>query len=285
MPEGDTVHLAASKLDRALGGHKLTKSDVRVPRYALTDLSGSLVKEVVARGKHLMIRVEGDTTLHTHFGMDGSWWIGRLGAGWGGPVHQTRVILEAGDVVARGFSLASVDVVDTSTEDALVGHLGPDLLGPDWDARAARANIESHPARAIADVLLDQTVLAGIGNVFACEICFLRGLHPMTPVAGVSEVDRLVSLAKRLLEANRGLGRQVTTGDLRRGRGRWVYGRHEQPCLRCGERILKEGPSRARARVTYWCPRCQPAYTGRAFQNVPAAGGRDDGGADVRAGA
>lgn len=259
MPEGDTVHLAARKLERALAGRVLTRTDFRVPRYATADLSGRRVCSVSARGKHLLLRVEGGTTLHTHFAMDGSWGIYPRGRRWGSPAHQARVVLETDDLVTVGFLLAAVDLIPTSQEERLVGHLGPDLLGPDWDADEALERFVADPDRQVAETLLDQRVMAGIGNVFACEICFLRGVHPETPVGRVAEPAGLVSLAKRLLEANRGLGRQVTTGDLRRGRGRWVYGRGGKPCRRCGTSVARKAPVTARERVSYWCPVCQPS--------------------------
>jgi endonuclease-8 len=258
VPEGDTVHLSARQLDRALAGEVLTRTDFRVPRYATTDLSGRRVSSVTARGKHLLTRIEDGTTLHTHFAMDGAWRVYRRGRRWG-PAYQARVVLETGSLVAVGFLLAAVDVIPTAQEQRLVGHLGPDLLGPDWDAGEALARLVARPDRQVAETLLDQRVMAGIGNVFACEICFLRGIHPETPVGGIADPAGLVSLAKRLLEANRGLGRQVTTGDLHPGRGRWVYGRGGEPCRRCGESVVRKGPTVAGERVSYWCPVCQPS--------------------------
>ena len=228
MPEGDTVHLSARQLDRALAGEILT-------------------------------RIQGGTTLHTHFAMDGAWRVYRRGRRWGSPAYQARVVLETESLVAVGFLLAAVDVIPTAQEQRLVGHLGPDLLGPDWDAREALARLVARPDRQVAETLLDQRVMAGIGNVFACEICFLRGVHPETPVGRIAEPAGLVSLAKRLLEANRGLGRQVTTGDLHPGRGRWVYGRGGEPCRRCGESVVRKAPAAAGERVSYWCPVCQPS--------------------------
>jgi formamidopyrimidine-DNA glycosylase len=259
VPEGDTVHLAARRLDRALADQVLTRTDFRVPRYATANLSGRRVCSVTARGKHLLLRVEGGTTLHTHFAMDGSWRIYRRGRRWGSPSYQARVVLETSALVAVGFLLAAVDLIPTSQEGRLVGHLGPDLLGPDWDAEQALARFVADPDRPVAETLLDQRVMAGIGNVFACEICFLRGVHPERPVGRVAEPAGLVSLAKRLLEANRGLGRQVTTGDLRPGRARWVYGRGGEPCRRCGTSVARRAPATAAERVTYWCPACQPS--------------------------
>ena len=257
VPEGDNVYLAASRLDRALGGRVLLRTDLRVPRYATVDLSGRVLHEVSSRGKHLLFRIEGGTTLHTHLGMDGSWRVSPPARR--APIdHRTRVVLTSERSVAVGNLLANVDLLPTSAEADVVGHLGPDPLGADWDPEEAARRVDADPDRPVIEALLDQRVLAGIGNVFACEICFLRGLHPWTPVSEIGDVDGLLSLSKRLLEANRSLGRQVTTGDLRPGRGRWVYGRAGRPCRRCGHGVAVRHPDGPEGRVTYWCPACQP---------------------------
>ena len=260
VPEGDTVALSARRLHTALAGKVLTRSDLRVPRLATVDLRGRRVESVVARGKHLLIRVGADATLHTHYGMEGSWHLYRPGERWKGPDHQVRAILATQEVVAVGFRLKTLELLERTHEDDAVGHLGPDLLGPDWNARVAVDNIRAHPDRTLGDVLLDQTVLAGAGNVYRSEVLFLRGLHPLSTVSEVDDIEAVVALLKRLFEVNRDRGDQVTTGDTRPGRGRWVYGRLGEPCRRCGTPIERNyilGP--AGQRMAYWCPSCQPA--------------------------
>ena len=259
MPEGDTVHLAATRLDRALRGEVLLRTDLRVPRFATADLSGHRVVNVVARGKHLLFRVDDGTTLHTHFKMEGSWHLYRPAQPWGGPDFQVRAVLETQPWTAVGFRLAIVELLPTDTEDTVVGHLGPDVLGPDWNADEVLARMQADPERPIGDVIVDQRVLAGPGNVYRCEICFLRGVHPDTPVGGVRDLPGLIGLTKNVMEANRTTGMQITTGDKRRGRMHWVYGRRGQPCRRCGTAIVKRAAGPGGARVTYWCPSCQPS--------------------------
>lgn len=262
MPEGDTVFLAATRLRAALAGAELTRTDFRVPRFATVDLSGRRVLEVVPRGKHLLTRIEGDVTLHTHLGMEGEWQILRSGGRWRGPDFQVRVVLETSEWAVAGFRLATTELVETEREHEIVGHLGPDPLGPDWDPAEVVRRMSKHPERPISEVITDQEVIAGPGNVYKSEVCFLRGLHPLTPVADVGDLDGLASLIKRVMDANRTTGRQVTTGDLRRGRGHWVYGRRAEPCRRCGMPIEKaEQPGPHGVRVTYWCPHCQPLQT------------------------
>ena len=257
MPEGDTVHLVAARLDRALRGETLTRTDFRVPRHATADLSGRAVSAVVARGKHLLVRIDGGTTLHSHLGMEGSWHAYGAGERWRGRGHEVRVVLETDRHVAVGFRLPALDIVPTAEEGALVGHLGPDPLADDWDATDAARRIAAQADRAIADVLLDQTVIAGLGNVYKSELCFLLGVDPAAPVSGAGDPERVAILARATLWANRATGKQITTGDTRRGRLHWVYGRGGRRCRRCGTPIRRVGGGPGGERVTYWCPACQ----------------------------
>jgi formamidopyrimidine-DNA glycosylase len=258
VPEGDTVFLAATRLNAALAGQTLTRTDFRVPRIATVDLVGRTVERVVSHGKHLLFRIAGGVTLHTHFKMNGSWHLYRPGERWKGPEWQVRALLETASWVAVGFRLAVVDLLHTAREHEVLGHLGPDPLGPEWDADEALRRLTAEPDRAIGDTLLDQRVMAGPGNVWKSEICFLRGVDPGTPVGRLSRPERLVALVKELFEANRTTGSQITTGDFRPGHTHWVYGRAGRPCRRCGTPIRVRGP-REPERVTYWCPACQPA--------------------------
>jgi endonuclease-8 len=257
VPEGDTVFVAATRLHRALAGEVLTKTDFRVPAIATADLSGREVLEVASRGKHFLFRVEGGVTFHTHFKMDGEWHLYRRGAPWRGPDHTIRAVLETAAWTAVGFHLTMSELVPTEREDDVVGHLGPDPL-TEWDPGEALRRLRLQADRPIGEVLLDQTIIAGPGNVYKCEICFLRGIDPWTPVRDVPDHEGLVDLTRRLLQANRNTGSQITTGDGRPGRQRWVYGRGGRPCRRCGTRIRRKGQDPGGERVTYWCPSCQP---------------------------
>ena len=261
MPEGDTVWRAAHALDRALSGKVLTRTDVRVPAYATWDLSGATVTETVSRGKHLLTRIDGEQpwTLHTHLKMEGGWRVLKPGQRWPRPAHTARIVLETADTVAVGFQLGIVEIVARDREDALVGHLGPDLLGPDWDADEAVRRLRQQPDRAVKEALLDQSRLAGLGNIYANELCFVSGVAPETPVGRVPDVPRMVARAHLLLDQNRHRAIQSTTGDLARGRNFWVYRRGGEPCRRCRTPIresLLGAPGRERA--TYACPVCQP---------------------------
>lgn len=260
MPEGDTVWLTARTLDRRLSGHELTRCDLRVPDLATVDLTGERVHSTVSRGKHLLTRI-GTLTLHTHLKMEGSWHLVRDGGRWRRPAHQARVILGVPGWQAVGFSLGIVELIATSDEASVVGHLGPDLLGPDWDEDEAVRRLGLLPTRPVLDALLDQRNLAGVGNMYALELCFLAGVHPETPVGAVPDLRRLASLAHRVLVANRDRPEQTTTGSLRRGEERWVYRRDRQRCRRCGTPIavaMRGTPGRA----SYWCPSCQPVWEG-----------------------
>jgi len=259
MPEGDTVWLAGRRLHDALAGTPLTRTDFRVPQLATVDLAGRVVAEVVSRGKHLLTRIEPDLTLHSHFRMEGSWHLYRHGERWrGGPAWQVRAVLETAGWQAVGYRLPVLELLPRSAEADAVGHLGPDLLGPDWDAAEAVRRLAADHAREVGPALLDQRNLAGIGNLYKTELCFLAGITPWTPVGDVTDLRDLVDRAHRLLEANKASHHQVTTGDRRRGHWHWVFERTGQPCRRCGTPVASaEQGARPHQRLSYWCPVCQ----------------------------
>lgn len=266
MPEGDTVYRAARLLDRSLTGHVLTGSDFRVPQHATADLTGGTVTSTVSRGKHLLTRVDrGDEawTLHTHLKMEGSWKVFDAGRRWPRPAHQARVVLTTEHKQAVGFSLGIVELIDRDAEETVVGHLGPDLLGPDWDPDEAVRRLLTDPERPTRDALLDQRNLAGIGNMYAAELCFISGIHPQAPVGTVKDLRRLVVRAQQMLDLNKERPFQSTTGDLRDRQRLWVYRRDRSPCRRCGTPIavdlLPQDGRTERERAAYWCPRCQPS--------------------------
>lgn len=273
MPEGDSVWRAAARLHEALAGKRLTRSDLRVPRFATADLTGRTTLDVIPRGKHLLARFEGGDgddglTLHTHLRMDGAWHVFPAAAKWrGGPVHEIRVVLGTADSTAVGYRLPVVELIRTADEERVVGHLGPDLLGPDWDAARAAANLLASPDRPLGEALLDQRNLAGIGNIYKSELCFLAQVTPWTPVSALPDPEvttvRLAGAAHRLLRANIGErgghdGHRNTTGSRRPGQDLFVYGRLRRPCLRCGTPV-REAPQDDRP--TYWCPSCQSGPT------------------------
>ncbi|MFF3962415.1 Fpg/Nei family DNA glycosylase [Streptomyces griseorubiginosus] len=272
MPEGDTVWQAARRLHEALAGRPLTRSDLRVPKYATADLTGRHVLDVTPRGKHLLTRMEGGLTLHSHLRMDGAWKVYAHDQRWtGGPAHQIRAILGNTDRTAVGYRLPVLELLRTADEHKAVGHLGPDLLGPDWNPERALANLLQDPSRELGEALLDQRNLAGIGNVFKSELCFLLGATPWLPV-GALPADRAVhlpALAKKLLEANRDRPIRNTTG--RRGQDLFVYGRAPRPCLRCRTsiRVADQGDG-SRERPTYWCPHCQTGPTPVPRRRAPS---------------
>ena len=250
MPEGDTVFRTATALRAALEGTTLTRCDVRVPRHAAIDLTGQRVDEVLSRGKHLFIRV-GPASIHSHLKMDGKW---RIGRGTPRPSHKIRILLQAGEVTAVGVDLGILEILDRHHDMDAVKHLGPDLLGPDWDAETAVANLMKDPDRPLAQALLDQRIMAGIGNVYANEVCFLFGRLPASPVKTIQNPNRLVARARDMLWANRSRWQRTTTGNTRPGEELWVYGRAGEPCRRCGTPIRRDENAE---RISYWCPACQ----------------------------
>jgi endonuclease VIII len=250
MPEGDTVWHTADVLRQHLVGRTLTRCDVRVPRYATVDLTGQVVDEVLSRGKHLLIRV-GTASIHSHLKMDGSWRVSNR------PVrvdYRARIVLEAGAVRAVGVDLGVLEILERDHDEDAVAHLGPDLLGENWDPALAAANLMARPDRPISEALLDQRVLAGIGNVYCNELCFLNGQLPTAPVSAIADPLRLVSRARDMLWVNRFRWNRCTTGNTKAGQQLWVYGRTGRNCRRCGTRIKFDDSGE---RVTYWCPSCQ----------------------------
>ena len=265
MPEGDTIARLVRRLEPATAGRTVTSSEVRTGRSAGTSLVGQVLLGWDSRGKHILTRFSGGLTLHTHLKMDGRWTL--LAAGKVLPRRldpDVRVVLglagrhgPAGPTL-YGIALPVVELVPTREEDTVVGHLGPDLLGPGWDEAEAVRRLGADPARPVIEALLDQRNLAGIGNVWAVETCYLRGLHPWRPV-GTVDLLATVRLARRMLRHSTDTtGSHVTTGSTRRGETHWVYGRAGHPCRRCGTTVRHRPAAPGEGRDTWWCPSCQP---------------------------
>lgn len=275
MPEGDTVFLTAALVGRALTGRTLTSTDFRVPSLATADLAGFEFAGVRTVGKHLFFRFRGRDdhakaeralSLHSHLRMDGAWNVVRRGQRRRVPSHLVRVVLTSGEADVVGVRVHDLALLSTSDENRRVGHLGPDLLDPEWteghSARAVAA-LTADPNREVGLALLDQTAVAGIGNLYKVETCFLAGVTPWSPVSDV-DMTRVVTLARKLLRANAMRWEQSTTGEIARGRRNWVYERGRRGCFRCGGPVgvAPQGPG-TESRPTWFCPRCQhgPAPT------------------------
>lgn len=264
MPEGDTVYRAARRLDAALRGQQLVRGELRHPRLVEHDLAGQGVAGVGSVGKHLFIRFDHGHSLHSHLRMDGSWQLYLPDQRWRHAGHHARAVLATAERVAVGFRLHDMALLRTSEEHRLVGHLGPDLLDPNWgEAHAGEAlrRLTADPAAEIGMALLDQRVIAGVGNVYRCELCFLLGVWPWAPVAELADPAGAISLARALLRRNAGRVERSTTGELARGRRTWVYERSGLPCRRCGALIRRADQGEGvEARVVYYCPSCQKPH-------------------------
>ena len=261
MPEGDTIHRSAATLRRALDGRRLTRFEApRLPRAMPP--SGTGVTSVTARGKHLLIAFDDGHVLHTHMRMTGSWHVYPARQRWRLGRHRMRALLADDEVQAVCFDAPVVELLDAAALDRhpALRRLGPDLCLPDADLDDAldRMGRIPEPDRILVEVLLDQRVAAGIGNVFASELAFLGGVHPLTRLHDVDVATRrrLLEDATRLLQFNLVRSRRTTVLDAPDG-SLWVYGRDGRPCRQCGTTIrgTKVGDG---ARPTYWCPRCQP---------------------------
>jgi endonuclease VIII len=264
VPEGDTIWRAARALHAALAGKTVLAfaSSLPVATAAARRLGlvGRTIEAVEARGKHLLFRFSGGPVLHAHQGMRGVWRLQQRTAAARWP-RSARAVIETADVVAV-CSLAPVVELLSAAQVAAhpaLSRLGPDLLGPGFDADAARRRLRARGDLEIGEVLLDQTALAGIGNVYKSEVLFLCGVSPFTPVRELDDatLDRLVARAKELMRRNTGPSGQRRVPGLAPGR-LWVYRRSGQPCLRCGTRVQRAVQGE-QARSTYFCPACQGA--------------------------
>jgi endonuclease-8 len=259
MPEGDTVRRACAALERHLKGAPLNVAELRWPTLAGTDLRGRSVREVAAYGKHLLIRLDNDWTLHTHLRMDGRWVFARPAAAKARFLPQARVVLGTADWVAVGLSLGMLDLVRTRDEASLIGHLGPDILADDFDEAEALARLRGFSGT-IGAALLDQTNLAGIGTFWAAEALFVRRLDPWRPAneLSVEQLTALVEWTRRTMLANLNTPVQNSTGVTVPGRTSYVHGRLRQTCRRCGTPIAvaSVGPP-TRERPMFHCPACQ----------------------------
>lgn len=264
MPEGDSVHRLAARLRVALDGETVAQGELRSGPTAGVSLAEWRIVGHDTHGKHLLTRFDSGMTLHTHLRMQGSWTITRPGRALPRsemPKLRVRMRLVSG-ITAWGLDLPVVDLVPTVEESTVIGFLGPDPLRDDWDPAEAVRRLQSAPNRRVVVALLDQRMIAGLGNLWANEVCFLRGLHPDTPIAEV-DVPALVATSARGLQSSVRIPGmfQTTTGRTRRGDRHWVVGRAGRPCLRCGTAIdvRAETPDDAQRRRTWWCPHCQPA--------------------------
>lgn len=294
MPEGDTVWRQARDLHRALAGRQAHQTDFRYPRVADLNLAGQPIHGALARGKNILIRI-GSLTVHSHLKMDGIWHLyiqdpqGRREP-WRRPASQARAIIRANarltpqgnplpgslPLEAVGFTLGLLEVYPTEEEGKKLGHLGPDLLGPDWDPDLASKRLLARPDRPLGVALLDQKNLAGIGTIYRAETLFLSGLDPRTPVGAVPNLPQVLAWAQALLEANRSRPHRVTHTS---AQPLWCYGREGQPCYRCSSPIIKEDLSEAGVnenrytpghlltreedvdRISFRCPRCQKLFS------------------------
>lgn len=263
MPEGDTVWRTADRLHRALSGATITLSDFRFPEIATADLRGAVTTEVLSRGKHLLHRVDSGLTIHSHLKMEGQWRVERVDAtaSWLRRA-DLRAAVGTDTWSALGLRLGMLEIVPTVREGDIVGHLGPDVLGPDWDADLAIDRLLAS-GTVIGAALLDQRVLAGVGTLWASESLFIERIGPWSPSAELTRgrVEALVARVHRLMDASRHHAVQSSTGVRRRGEEHFVHARSGRPCRRCGNpiRVSMIGPA-GRERTMFYCPTCQGGF-------------------------
>ena len=273
MPEGDSIFRAARTLHRALAGKQVTAFESVLPAlnriHDDTPVTGRTIESVNAIGKHLLIHFSGNLVLRTHMRMNGSWHIYRLRERWQRPRRDMRIVLSTADFEAVGFAIPVAEFISETrlSKHADLRKLGPDVLSETFDAEKVIENLRSQSTVEIAEALLNQRVLAGLGNVYKSEVLFMCGVNPFAPVAHLSDAQlaSIVETARRTLNMNvaEGLELMTTYGGMRRTTHRsapserlWVYGRARLPCRRCGAsiQVRKQGIG---ARLTYWCDQCQ----------------------------
>lgn len=260
MPEGDTVHKIARYLRPRLLGARV--AEVRVGFRDTQMLAGHRIAGVQAHGKHLLLEFEHDWVLRSHLGLHGTWHRYAHEERWKKPERQASIVLTTDEEVLVCFNAKEVEISRSRglAAHALAARLGPDLLAPRFDPAeaVARARERQAPVSPLVDVLLDQRIACGIGNVYKCELLFLAGRDPLTQLGAIDDaaLGAIYAEARALLQRNLGGGPRRTRFD-DAGAPLWVYGRRGEPCLRCGTPIqyTRMGSD---MRSTYWCPRCQP---------------------------
>lgn len=276
MPEGDSVLRLSDRL-QPLVGRTIERTDFRVPQLATATLDGTTVRRVWPHGKHLFWLCD-DTVLHTHLRMDGTWRIHPAGTRWSLPAHTARVVIRvSGGVELVGHDLGLIELWPAAQYASRTAHLGPDPLADDWSTagrwaptgrrEAVRRLAEAAAAgRGIGEALLDQRIIAGVGNEYRAELCFLLGTHPATR-ADALDAEAVVDLVGRVMRGNLTSPVRTFTGDHRPGHTSFVFGRKGRPCRRCGTAIrggtlggadTVADPRAGQERVIWWCPACQP---------------------------
>ncbi|WP_075725317.1 DNA-formamidopyrimidine glycosylase family protein [Corynebacterium aquilae] len=266
MPEGDSVYQLARRL-HPLVGATVTHTSLRVPDLATTSLTGHTLNNLWPYGKNLYMQF-GDNILHTHLKMEGKWALHRQGTTWRAPGHTARVVLHFNTQPPSelvGHSLGFVRLLHVNDYPEHIKNFGPDLLAATFDHDTAAHNLAKRPDRPIGAALLDQSNLAGIGNEYRAEICFLCGVHPGQATKNTN-IDQILTVSRRLMWANRLSPMRVTTGVKKAGENSYVFGRAGRPCRRCATPIVKDtlggidrgGDSGELERIIWWCPQCQP---------------------------
>lgn len=260
MPEGDTVRRTANRLHAALAGARLARAELRWGERDASPMLGATTTEVVSRGKHILHRTDNGWTLHSHLRMEGQWRIAASGSSESaGRAQDIRALVATDTWTALGRRLGVAELIRTADEGAVVGHLGPDVLDPAFDGAAVAASL-ADDGRSLAETLLDQRVVAGIGTFWASEGLFVERLFPWRPTADVPAEDlaRVLERIHRLMTVAVGHAIQSSTGIRRLGQNAYVHARSGRPCRRCGTtvRVAMVGTA-PRERTIFSCPACQ----------------------------
>ncbi|MDQ3725556.1 MAG: Fpg/Nei family DNA glycosylase [Actinomycetota bacterium] len=252
MAEGDTILRLARRFESTLLGETVTAQapNPRGKAARIERLDGHTLESVEARGKHLLLDF-GELSLHSHLGMNGGWHLYRHGARWRRSRSAAWAVLSGGDWDAVQFGGPTLRVMPTARlrRDPQLVRLGPDILAEELDADAVVAAMRADPSRGLGDALLDQHLVAGIGNIFKSEACFAARIDPWRRIGDLSDEE----LRAVLVAAREQMQAAVESGGRHDFR---VYKRRQGACPRCRGRISSRGQGDDN-RTTYWCPRCQ----------------------------
>lgn len=293
MPEGDTIYRSARAMQRAIGGQVCTGFETGLAHLARVDdntpVTGRTIEKVEARGKWLMVHFSGDLILVSHMLMSGTWHLYRTGEKWWMGRDRMRAVIRTADWQAVAFNvpIAEFHTARTLERNTQLPKLGVDILGDAYTVESGMAGLRAygveHPGAEIAVVLLNQRVLAGLGNVYKSEVAFAAGVNPFRAMSTITEreLEVMADFAGRWMKANvidgagDGIvtysGSRRTTGSSNRDDRLWVYGRQGQECRRCGG-IVEMRKQGEQARSTYWCPGCQPWVLATGQVGVAPAG-------------